>query len=98
MKRNLETASIATVAMIIVILVFNLTRPHETPRYTITALPREELPDTAIKLDSKTGETHRLVRGTTSATVAWAPIRTISQEDWDKLPSLMIELENSKKD
>lgn len=97
MKRNLETASIATVAMIIVILVFNLTRPHETPRYTITAMPRGELQGSAIKLDSKTGETHRLVSASVTA-VVWAPLRTISQEDWDKLPALMIELENSKKD
>ena len=96
MKRNLETASIATVAMIIVILVFNLTRPHETPRYTITALPRGELPGTAIKLDSKTGETHRLLANATSA--YWAPVKTISQEKWDELGATMNKQTNSKKD
>lgn len=84
--------------MIIAILVSNLTRPHETPQYTITAMPRGELEGTAIKLNSKTGETHHLVRGSTSAIVLWAPIRTISQEDWDKVPALIKELKNSKKD
>ena len=97
MKRNLETASIATLAMIIVILVFNLTRPQETPRYTITALPPGEFPGTAIKLDSKTGETHRLIIAN-ATTAFWAPVKTISQEEWDKLKAAVDKQTNSKKD
>ena len=90
MKRNLQTASIATVAIIIVILVFNLTRPHETPRYTITAIPRGELMGTAIKLDSKTGNTYRFLTFNANDSEnkdhiisLWVPISDIDDEIWD---------------